>query len=228
MASVPVHARSGFTTEVDAFLAEKRAAQPRSPRRLIFALDATMSRQPTWDLASQLQSEMFEEVAAIGDLSVRLVFYYGFGRCQQSPWIADSRKLASMMRRITCEAGVTQIHKVLTRACEETKIIKVAALVFVGDAVDGDNASTLAKIAKELGQLHTPVFMFQEGDDGEAEEMFRMVAKLSRGAYSRFDPGSAKQLAALLRAVAAFAAGRIKALAGRKDAAAVLLLEQMR
>jgi hypothetical protein len=70
--------------------------------------------------------------------------------------------------------------------------------------------------------------MFQEGDDGEAEEMFRMVAKLSRGAYSRFDPGSAKQLAALLRAVAAFAAGGIKALAGRKDAAAVLLLEQMR
>ena len=104
----------------------------------------------------------------------------------------------------------------------------MAALVFVGDAVDGDDASTLAKIAKELGQLHTPAFMFQEGDDEEVEEIFRTIAKLSRGAYCRFDSGSAKQLAALLRAVAAFAAGGIKALAGRKDAAAGLLLEQMR
>jgi hypothetical protein len=61
-----------------------------------------------------------------------------------------------------------------------------------------------------------------------SRKYFVRSPKLSHGAYSRFDSGSAKQLAALLRAVATFAAGGITALAGRKDGAAVLLLEQMR
>ena len=45
-------AKSG---EVDAFLAQARAMAPATVAggrgRLIFALDATMSRQPTWDTA---------------------------------------------------------------------------------------------------------------------------------------------------------------------------------
>jgi hypothetical protein len=53
---------------------------------------------------------------------------------------------------------------------------------------------------------------------------------LSKGAYSHFDPGAAHQLAELLRAVAAYAAGGMKALANLKShsATAVKLLEQLR
>ena len=56
--------------EIDAFLAKAKALGPRADGRrgrLAFALDATMSRQPAWDLACKLQAEMFEEAGAIVD-----------------------------------------------------------------------------------------------------------------------------------------------------------------
>ncbi len=71
-------------TEIDAFLA-KVAATPAPAAggrgRLIFALDATMSREPTWDTACHIQAEMFEATRAIGGLDVQLVFFRGFGEC---------------------------------------------------------------------------------------------------------------------------------------------------
>jgi hypothetical protein len=73
--------------------------------------------------------------------------------------------------------------------------------------------------------------MFQEGDDPVAEQAFREVARLTRGAYCRFDPGAAHQLAELLRAVAAYAAGGMRALAelsARRDPGAIKLIGQMK
>src|SRR4029078_3687696 len=87
------------------------------------------------------------------------------------------------------------------------------ALVFVGDAME-ESVDDLCKAAGELALLGVPVFMFQEGDDPVAEPAFREIAKLTRGAYCRFAPGAARELAELLRAVAAYAAGGLKALAG--------------
>ena len=89
---------------------------------------------------------------------------------------------------------------------------KVQALVFVGDAME-EKIDDLCAAAGELGLLGVPAFMFQEGDDAVAEQAFREIARLSRGAYCRFDPGAAHELAELLRAVAAYAAGGMKALA---------------
>src|SRR3546814_12721854 len=60
--------------EVDAFLrklADTPAPGPASGDkrgRLIFAMDATASREPTWDRASHLQAEMFKETEALGGL----------------------------------------------------------------------------------------------------------------------------------------------------------------
>src|SRR5688500_15997501 len=89
-------------SEVDAFLA--RAAQlapaPNAQGRLIFALDATMSRQPTWDLACELQAEMFEAAGAVGGLSVQLVYFRGIGESRASSWVADARSLRDRMVRI--------------------------------------------------------------------------------------------------------------------------------
>ena len=70
--------------------------------------------------------------------------------------------------------------------------------------------------------------MFQEGHDRDVEQVFREIARLTHGAYCRFDPGAARQLAELLRAVAVYAAGGMTALAARRDAGAVKLLSQMR
>ena len=219
--------------EVDSFLADLRQRRRSivdkslARGRLIFGLDATASRQPTWDTACQLQAEMFREATAVGGLELRLVYYRGLGECRSSRWIADSAQLAKTMSQIMCNAGQTQIEKILTHTQKETKLLRVSALVFVGDAME-ENPETLAREAGELGRLGVPAFMFQEGRDPDAEHVFRNIASLTKGAYCRFDPGAARQLAELLRAVAVYAAGGMTALAARRDAGAVRLLSQMK
>ena len=89
----------------------------------------------------------------------------------------------------------------------------------------------LCQAVGELGLLGVPTFMFQEGDDPVAEHAYREIARLSHGAYCRFDIGSAHQLAELLRAVAAYAAGGIKALAElseKRSSGAQKLLAQLK
>jgi hypothetical protein len=218
-------------SEIDAFLAEIRDRTPGSSTgrgRLIFALDATASRQPTWDNACQLQAEMFREVATSGGLDMQLVFYRGFDQCRASKWISHPEELTKLMSRIMCQAGETQIEKVLKHAQRETKLLRVSALVFVGDAVEGDSPDALATEANELGRLGVRAFMFQEGHDREVERVFRNIADLTHGAYCRFDPGAARQLAELLRAVAVYATGLVTALAARQDAGAVKLLAELK
>jgi hypothetical protein len=106
----------------------------------------------------------------------------------------------------------------------------VQAVVFVGDAME-ENIDGLCAAAGELGLLGVPVFMFQEGYDTVAENAYREIARLSRGAYSRFDTGAASQLGELLRAVAAYAAGGRKALvelSTRRSGGAQALLAQLK
>jgi hypothetical protein len=220
--------------EIDAFLAQVRTLAPSAGAvtcgRLIFALDATMSRQPTWDTACRLQADMFREAAVIGGLNVQLVYYRGLGECRASGWVAQADRLASLMSRIDCRGGHSQIGKVIAHAKRETQKAKVQALVFVGDAME-EKLDDLCQSAGELGLLGVPTFMFQEGDEPVAEKAFREIARLTRGAYCRFDPGAAHQLRELLRAAAAYAAGGMRALAdlsARHDAGAIRLLEQMR
>jgi hypothetical protein len=220
--------------EIDAFLEKVKGLGPAATAgkrgRLVFALDATMSRQPTWDSACALQADMFREAASIGGLDIQLVYFRGLSECRASGWVAGSEKLGQLMSRIDCRGGHTQIGKVLSHARKEHGRKRVPALVFVGDAME-EKIDDLSAAAGELGLLGVPVFMFQEGGDPVAETAYREIARLSRGAYCRFDTGSAQQLAELLRAVAAYAAGGLKALAdlsARKSGGARLLLAQMK
>jgi hypothetical protein len=215
------------SADVDAFLANIRQHRSVATGRLIFALDATASRQPTWDTACSLQAEMFREVSGIGPLNIQLLYYRGISECKASRWASRPDELLRLMERIMCHAGQTQIGKVLTHAKKETQLLKVAALVFVGDAVE-ENPDTLIPNASELGRLGVPVFMFQEGADRAVEKVFRQIASCSHGAYCRFDAGAAKQLGELLKAVALYAVGGVKALEARNDAASVRLLGQLK
>ncbi len=202
-------------TDVDAFL-QKVASAPISKApgkrgRLIFAMDATASRQPMWDRAAQIQGEMFSETAALGGLDLQLAFYRGFGEFKVSGWISDGAKLLKLMTSVFCLAGETQIGKLLTHAINETKKEKINALVFIGDCVEED-IDKLGNLAGELGILGVPVFMFQEGDDPIASFAFQQIAKLTGGACCSFDASSAHVLKELLSAVAVFAAGGRSAL----------------
>lgn len=221
-------------SDIQAFLARARSLAPPTQAgrrgRLIFALDATMSRQPTWDTACRLQAEMFREAAAVGGLDVQLVYYRGFDECRASPWVSDADRLAALMTAIGCRGGQTQIGKILAHAGRETDKAKVQALVFVGDAME-ELIDQLSAKAGELGLKGVPAFMFQEGADSVAERAFREIARLTRGAYFRFDVGAAHQLSELLRAAAVYAAGGTRALAdlsARGGGTSRKLLEQLR
>jgi hypothetical protein len=235
MPDITNRSESAPTTDspIDSFLAELKTRTPASTGtrgRLVFALDATASRQPTWDTACELQSEMFREVASAGGLDMQLVYYRGLGECRASRWISDPRQLAKTMSQIVCNAGHTQIEKVLTHAQKETRLLRVSALVFVGDAME-ENPDTLVHEANKLGRLGVPAFMFQEGDDREVEQTFREIVRLTRGAYCRFDSGAARELGELLKAVAVFATGGLTgltALANQHNASAVKLLGQLK
>ncbi len=186
--------------DIAAFVAKARAMSPHAAGakgRLVFALDATMSRQPTWDMACALQADMFREAAALGSLDIRLVYYRGLNECRATGWISDSAQLARLMGKIDCRGGNTQIGKVLSEARREAVASAVRAVVFVGDAM---------------------------------EEAVREIARLTGGAWCRFDPGAAAQLRELLRAAAAYAAGGREALRlmSKTGSGAAKLLGQMK
>jgi hypothetical protein len=195
--------------------------------RLIFGLDATMSRQPTWDLAASLQGDMFDAAAAVGGLEAQLVYFRGRGETKASAWTRDAARLAAMMRRIRCEGGLTQIGRVLGHAAGEARARPVAALVLVGDSMEEDFA-TLAERAGELRLLGVKAFCFHEGADAAAGEAFREIARITGGAYAPFNAGAAAELRALLGAAAAYAAGGLKALEARGDGAALRMLADLR
>jgi hypothetical protein len=210
--------------------AKKVPAPAASGRgRLIFALDATMSRQPTWDLAQSLQAKMFEAAGSLGGLDVQLVYFRGFNECRASKFVSGGQGLKELMSRIDVRGGSTQIRRVLVHARDEARRAKVGALVFIGDAME-ENPDSLASLAGELALLGVKTFMFQEGQDPAARRTFGEIARLTGGAYSSFDMGASARLAALLRAAAAYAAGGHAALAreAANDAEARLLLSQMR
>ncbi|WP_119462296.1 VWA domain-containing protein [Rhodospirillaceae bacterium SYSU D60014] len=204
------------SNEIDQFL-RKLAATPAAPRRadrrgrLIFAMDATASREPTWDRACHIQGQMFKETAALGGLDIQLAYYRGFGEFKAEPWLNNAADLLKRMTGVFCLGGQTQIAKVLRHTVAETKKQKVNALVFVGDCMEED-VDKLCHFAGELGVLGVPVFLFHEGGEPVAARAFKQIARLTNGAYCSFDSRSAKQLRDLLNAVAIFAAGGRNAL----------------
>lgn len=223
MARDPLPARDDGRGEVDAFLRKVAATPAPAPGkaeaggggagagRLIFAMDATASREPTWDRACGLQGRMFEETAALGGLRLQLCYYRGYRECRASRWYDNAGDVVRAMSAVRCAGGLTQIRRVLEHALREAKRGPVSALVFVGDCME-ENIDELCDGAARLGLAGVPVFAFHEGDDPVAARAFREVARLSGGACCRFDAGSASELRELLSAVAVYAAGGRRAL----------------
>lgn len=195
-------------SEIDQFLDSAKSlsrTKASSSGRLIFAMDATFSRKPTWDLACQIQGEMFLATDQIGGLKVKLAYYGGFDTFRVSNWVENPRQLLKLMSSVECQGGKTQIERVLKYVINQHKKQSVDAAVFVGDCME-ENPDILSDLAGRLGLLGVPLFIFQEGYVSLARQTFRHMCKLSKGAYCAFDAGSAEQLKALLSAVAVYAA----------------------
>ncbi|WP_207063074.1 VWA domain-containing protein [Motiliproteus sp. SC1-56] len=211
--------------QIDQFLQQVKNTPP-VPKgcgrgRLIFAMDATASRQPTWDRACQLQGDMFTRTRGLGTLDVQLCFYRGYDEFRVSRWHREASGLLRAMSAVQCLGGHTQIGRVLRHVRREHQKEAVNALVFIGDCLE-EPIDALCQLAGELGLLGVPLFLFQEGDDSTAEQGFKQMARLSRGAHCRFDSSSPAQLAALLNAVATYATGGLAALSAIRGEAPLI------
>jgi hypothetical protein len=213
--------------DITRFLKTAGRLDPSKSGRLIFSLDATMSRQPTWDRACKLQASMFDAVAKIGGLSVQLAYFRGFHECRASRWVISSAALRDLMTGIDCRGGQTQMVKVFRHALKETAQRKVDALVYIGDAMEED-VDKLCQLAGELGLKGVKAFMFQEGNDSVARDAYKEVARLTGGGWFRLGPDSARELAELLGAIAVYASGGYRALESHGGKGARLLIGQLR
>lgn len=214
--------------EIDRFVAAAKQLEPLATGqagRLVFALDATMSRQPTWDLACSLQGRMFEAAAKTGGLAVQLVYFRGFDECRASGWLGEPQRLTGLMNKIDCRGGQTQIGRVLKHIRDEERRVPIRAFVYVGDAME-EEVDRLCALAGELGLRGVKGFVFQEGADPDASRAFAEIARLTGGAHARFDAAAPNSLLELLRGAAAYASGGREALlrlAGQSAAAKGLL-----
>jgi len=198
-----------INNDVQAFLQKLAATPPptvatrQEGARLLFAMDATASRTMLWQQACDIQADMFKETTKLGNLSIQLAYYRGYKEFHACPWATDASTLLRQMSRVECLTGITQIERVLAHAITEQNKKRIQAVVFVGDSVE-EHAERLYEHAGTLAVHGIPVFMFQEADEPAAEQVFRRIANITRGAYCHFDAGSASQLRALLLAVSQF------------------------
>lgn len=223
----------GADKAVDDFIRKLQTApviKPAGKRgRLLFALDATMSREPTWDAACKIQGDMFAEAGKVGGLSIQLVYFRGLGELHSSRWVNEPAVLAQQMTGVDCRGGLTQLVKVLKHGLEETAREKIDAIVYVGDCFE-ESSDAACDLAGKIALHGTPMFLFHEGGERGAARVFKELARITRGAYCPFDAGSAKQLAELLKAVAIYAAGGRRALedhAKRAGGGALLIAHQV-
>ena len=179
--------------------------------RLMFAMDATASREHTWDMACQIQADMFMSTQDIGNLEISLCYFRGYHEFHVLDWSNQAAKLRDQMLAVRCLAGHTQIKRTLEHAVKVCAAQKVKAVVYVGDSFE-ENIDDVGMMAGKLNLLGVPVFTFHEGNDPVAKNAFQHIAQLTGGAYCTFDQNSVSQLKDLLCAVAAFAVGGINAL----------------
>jgi hypothetical protein len=217
---------------IDQFIHQvgKMPRQGAEQGRLIFALDATASREATWDQACDLQSELFVAARELGGLAIQLCYYRGFRSFKSTGFVTATGQLLELMNGVSCLGGRTQISRVLAHAVKETRSKPVKAVIFIGDCCE-ESIDELCHTAGELGMLRTPVFMFQEGSDAHARAVFQQVSKLSGGAYTPFDRNSPQVLKDLMAAVAVYASGGARALqdySSRSSPAVKRLTQQIR
>ena len=220
--------------DVQRFLDVARANPPAPrdvpPHRVLFALDATASREPTWDLAMQLHAELFNAAAdakrASGTaIAVQLAYYRGYDEFHVSPWSTSPAELLRRMTGTACRAGRTRIEQVLAHALRETRREAIKAAVFVGDCCE-EPAAKLTAAAGRLALFKLPFFIFQEGHDASAAQVFRAIARITGGAHMPFAAGSAERLRALFGVVARYAAeGRAGIRELRHEAAQAVLAQ---
>ena len=193
----------------------------------MFALDATASREATWQSAKRHHRELYDATAGTSGLAIQLCYYRGFNEFNTSHWLSSGSDLRARMDGVTCQGGPTQIARLLTHYLEVgTPATPIRALIFIGDAVE-EQPAVLLGLAGQCRLKGQPIFTFQEGSDPTAARIFSEIARISGGAYAALGGESAGVLRLLLGAVARYATGGRYALTQSGTESDKLLLAQL-
>ena len=102
--------------------------------RLLFAMDATASREAYWNDAKEITGAMFEAVP--GELDVALAYYSGGRRQETTAFSSDARAFLDKVQAVRCSAGRTAVNDTLDKA---TQIPRLKALIYTGDCFEEDS-----------------------------------------------------------------------------------------
>jgi hypothetical protein len=170
------------------------APDKSKPSRVLLAL-ANHAQTTGWDRAKVLQRKMFLAAASSG-LEMKFAFYgadnaAGVRHCRiTTRWITDPDDMAGVIDRAECNCGCyVNIRDVLAQAVKENEGRPLRAVIIVGDAFhdDPDGLDEAAICANQLRRAGTRVFLMQLGDDLITARRLQYLARISGGAYFRFD-----------------------------------------
>lgn len=222
-AVAPAGARAGADP---ALIAAALAPKNRRPR-LVFAIDATASREPAWQAARDTTDALFD--ALPGQLDVALAVHGGSRLHTFTGFTADPAGLRGTAAGIECQAGGTQLVEVLARSRDAGD---VKLVVYIGDVFEED-ADEAAAVADTLRLRGCRVVILHDRGQAPAYdpsvEVFQDIARRTGGAVLLFDARSKGKLREILEAVATLAVGGVKLLQERRKTlpGAALLLQHL-
>lgn len=203
----------------------KRAANAQN--RLIFSLDATASREPTWHVARSMHRALFDIATEDTTFALQLCYFRGLMEFEATPWMTQPGPLLDALNAVYCKRGATQIERMLRHALAEFEgSSSIKAIVYIGDACE-ENSDTLNALAVQCRLAKRPLLLFQEGRDATASLCFASMAALSNGAHLQLDDASGDRLRELLRSAVRFVLGGRKALQGSPHESDKLLLNKL-
>jgi hypothetical protein len=243
-ATPPAQARStGFLTrvmtKVSAAVTSAAAALPAmghaeppavagnsSRPRLVFAVDATASREPAWAAARQVTDSLVK--ALPGELDVSLAVHGGSRVHTFTEFTSNASVLRDRAAGVTCQAGLTRLLPILATSLKQPS---VRVIIYIGDVFE-ESLPHGRDLANQLGSRGTKLFVLHDTSDASARrdaEIFWDLAKRTGGCVLPFDANAPGRLRDLLSAVAVYAVGGEKLLRERRQAlpGAVALLEHL-
>jgi hypothetical protein len=201
------------------------SSTPSRPR-LVFAVDATASREPAWAAARQVTDALVK--ALPGELDVALAVHGGSRVHTFTAFTNDATTLRDRAAGVSCEAGLTRLLPILSASLKQPS---VRVIVYIGDVFE-ESLSHGRHLADSLGARGTKLILLHDTADAAARrdaEVFRDLAKRTGGCVLPFDANAPGRLRELLSAVAVYAVGGDKLLRERRRnlPGAALLLEHL-
>jgi hypothetical protein len=199
---------------------------PSRRPRLVFAVDATASREPAWAAARKVTDALVK--ALPGELDVALAVHGGSRVHTFTGFTNDPATLRDRAAGVTCEAGITRLLPILSASLKQSS---VRVIVYIGDVFE-ESIPQGRHLADSLGLRGTKLIVLHDTADPSARrdaEVFWDLAKRTGGCVLPFDASASGRLRDILSAVAVYAVGGEKLLRERRDdlPGAVALLEHL-